>query len=572
MLRTRRSLLLEAALCGRKFRQQDVVCMLFDAYRLGLVLICICSHSFSNRETSLEVFLEMQKEYYDRLDCRYDGPCLEADPETLFELADSFSFDKKLASTKRREAAQSKTDYGTTRRVDPDGQARARKDAQSHFGVDNKAKGRKIKGRRQTRPPPGAWADAPSAMNFDCDAAEDDQCSGGDGKDGEGGAKKRGRPKGKTNKKAQAEEEDATRVIGAVSQVGLFKKWVLFRYADDIYVSKKHEKEGPTYPLLCGYVTAIAKTEGSAGKLNLTRCTGDAGDLKEPWALCIERHDLEVQATGDPKRPFQLRRKPFGCHPAVGDYEKKTHHSSYHMTFELRKRLVDKWGSKSAAKWPRSYTYLDFNNPAHKFVLLHEDAQFTSTQHLQASTLKDLVRRNDPLIVKELERTAEEFKGVTRPAKKKAKVVAEESDQPPAPASAKVSSKPSRQAASDSDDSSDEKRQRSSRARPLVEEFDSEDDESEEGILSDSEELQMMQAGCPIEDFCRARKLPNEDFWKEALEKEFELAQRSQVVVYEPSSSASSSSSSATCSSSSVVNEYRSKSKSTKKVVVSDDD
>ena len=529
----------------------------------------ICSHSFSNRETSKEVFLEMQKEYFDRLNCCYDGPCLEADPETLFELADSFSFDKKLASSKRREAAQSKTDYGTTRRVDADGQARARKTAQTHFGVDSK--GRRIKGRRQTRPPPGAWADAPSAMNLDCDAAEDDHCSGGDGEGGEGATKKRGRPKGKGNKKAQADEEgDATKVIGAVSQVGLFKKWVLFRYSDDLYVSKKHEKEGPSYPILCGFVTAIAKKEGSAGKLNLKRCTGDAGDLTEPWALCIERHDLEVQATGDPKRPFQLRRKPFGCHPAVGEYEKKNHHSTFHMTYEMRKRLVDKWGSKSQAKWPRSYTYLDFSNPAHKFVLLHEDAQFTSTQHLQASTLKDLVRRNDPFIVKELERTADEYKGVSRQAKKKAKVVAEEPDLPAAAASTRVSSRPVVQA-SDSEDSSDDGLQRSSRARPLVEAFDSEDDDSE-GIVSDSEELQMMQAGCPIEDFCRARKLPNEDVWKEALEKEYELAKRSQVAVYQSSSSASSSSSSSSCSSSSVVNDWRSKSKSTKKVVVSDDD
>ena len=528
-------------------------------------------HSFSNRETKKEIFLEMQKEYYDRLDCRYDGESMVCDPETLFDLANTFSFEKKQASAKRREAAQARTDYGTTRRVDADGQARARKDAQNHFGVDN-ANGRKIKGRRQTRPPAGAWADAPSAMNFSADVAGDEAASAAEqdvecSQEKSAQPKKRGRRAGTTNKKVQPDVDGGEKRMGAVSQAGMFKKWVLFRYSDDIYVQKKHEREAPPFPILCGQVTAIAERETSLGKLQLNRCTGDAGELKEPWALCIERYDLEVQATGDPKRPFQLRRKPYGCHPAVSQHEKMHHHSTYHMSFDLRKRLVDKWGSKSAGKWPRSYTYLDFKNPNHKFVLLHEDAQFTGTQHLQQSVVKELYRRNDKLIVQELNKTTAEFKGVSRPPKKKAKVDENESTSP----AAFPSSKPNRIPRGERSDSDESEAENQGPLPRTAAEFEGEDDLSE-GILSDSEQ-QMFKDGVPIEDFCRARKLPNEDFYREALAREFEAVQHQQITVYQPgSASASSSSSSSSCSSSSVVNDYRNKTKSTKKIVVSDEE
>ena len=523
----------------------------------------------------MEVFLEMQKEYYDRLDCRYDGDSLVSDPDTLFDLANSFSFEKKKASARRQEEAQARTDFGTTRRVDPEGKARARKTAENHFGP-NEVHGKKIKGRRNTRPPPGAWADAPSSMNFSRSPAakevpeDDDEVAGDDDVRPEPGAKKRGRPAGAGNKKVQREDGSTEKRFGAVDQAGMYKKWVLFRYADDIFVQKKREREAPPFPLLCGQVTAIAEKETAIGKLKLKRCTGDAGELKEPWALCIEWHDLEVHATGDPKRPYQLRRKPYGCHPAVSEHEKKNHHSTYHMSFDLRQRLVEKWGSKGQAKWPRSYTYVDFNNPNHKFVLLHEDAQFTSTQHLQSSTIKDLYRRNDPIMVKELNAATEEFKNQARPPKKKAKKDVTDSS---SSSSSSTSGVPLGKKKDDSDsEEEDEEGAAFVQVSSTAAECGSDDDDLSEGIISDSE-VQMLKKGLPIEDFCRARNLPNEEFFRAALEREFNAVQGQQLAVFEPGQNSTSSSirnSSSTCSSSDVVNEYRSK--IAKKVLVEDSD
>ena len=415
-------------------------------------------------------------------------------------------------------------------------------------------------------------------MHFSPDEADggpqsDVEDVGDDGATKEAAPKKRGRRAGTTNKKPQPNNGEEKK-IGEVSQVGLFKKWVLFRYADDIYATKKHEKEG-AFPLLCGLVTAIAEKEPSISKLKLKRCTGDAGDLTEPWALCIERHDFDVQATGDPKKPFQLRRKPYGLHPAVHEHEKKNSHSSYHQSFELKSKLVQKWGSKSVGKWQRNYTFLDFNNPEHKFVLLHEDAKFTSLQYLHSSTLKDLFRNNDPFIVKELNNTTEEFKGVSRNKRKKKN---QEQEEVPAPTSAASSSSsssaiPKKTLRTEDDESESDEGEKGMRTPAQLAAAFGDDDDPSEGILSDSEE-QMYKDGLPIEDFCRARKLPNEELFREALAREFEAVQHQQVSVYVPGSSSSSSSSSGptsssnSCSSSSAVP----KSKSTKKVVLSDDE
>lgn len=344
-----------------------------------------CRHNFAKRaEETHKLFEPMQREYLKRLhDWDYDGPCLVGRPDSLKSMQDQFSWGGKEKGKQAAAGGDSDSDYGEQRRVDKDGNSRARKDAQYAFGVKNtKRSAAEGGGRREKMPsastfrPPTSKKSGPSTESSSSSSSASSSSSSSSASASSssnakpGGMKIRGR-----------------KIIGSSSVVGMKGKYILFRHVDPQWQKKCK------FPVLIGQVLSEnsdptnpsgwkGRPDGSTDPL-----TGEP--YREKWTLAVKRFALTL-TVGKTRTDVPTIRFARYSHPKVIlDHEKATNHSTWFMDEEFCERLVKK-STKKGTTWGQGVTYLDFDNPSHGFKLLDADPVFTNNNLLSKFTLKNI--------------------------------------------------------------------------------------------------------------------------------------------------------------------------------------
>jgi len=147
---------------------------------------------------------------------------------------------------------------------------------------------------------------------------------------------------------------------------------------------------------------------------------------KEKWTWAVKIWALKMTVNENLSKIPDIRKATWWSPNYIVDYERATNHN--HMFFDDKKtesvqKAFSKSTNRNTKKCSPSILYVDFNNPNHGFVLLDDNAEFTSQGLLSKHCIKCLVRK-DEAVRREFDKFAqdklselEEKKGV-RPGKK----------------------------------------------------------------------------------------------------------------------------------------------------------
>jgi len=355
-----------------------------------------CRNAFHHRdEVYQSQFDSISDQYLQRLNGKYNGPCLEVSPETFSSLEDTFSWEKeKKKGTNMENEVDS--DFGEQRRVDSEGHSRASKKAVYHFNLKSVVR-RAGAGRGPTAPtahtfnPPSKATSNEAASSSSSSAASSSSSSSA------------------TSHNLPSPSKRATGKGRRVINTGPKHRFILFRHSNPML-----QREAG-FPVLLGEVIGINEDpeneSGWKGRPDGSIDPVTGLHLKERWKWAVKRWALKMTVNENLSKIPDIRKAAWWSPNYIVDYERTTNHNHLFIDKKTCERIHQKYTKKStkgASQHAHSILYVDFDNPNHGLILLDDNAEFTKSQSLLSKHCVKCLVRKDKTVQREMDKYAQD--------------------------------------------------------------------------------------------------------------------------------------------------------------------